>query len=95
MERYWTEEPKSLPSATDDGGLTPYFFDFREGNSFVSDNEGVEFASLKLARMEAAQAITGYAKDVATEDGRLEIVIEVRTGRGWQVTSRIVLETTG
>ena len=74
--------------------MTRYFFDFREGDTFYSDEEGVELPSLGRAKIEAARAITGHAKEVVTERGQLEIVIEVRTEAGHAFASKIVLETT-
>ena len=55
-----------------------YYFDHRDGNSFISDDEGLEFDGIKAVRDEATRALAGIAKDELPGSVRREIVIEVR-----------------
>jgi hypothetical protein len=55
-----------------------YYFDHRDGNSFISDDEGLEFDGIKAVRDEATRALAGIAKDELPGSVRREIAIEVR-----------------
>jgi hypothetical protein len=55
-----------------------YYFDHRDGDTFLSDEEGLEFDGIEAVRDEATRALAGIAKDVLPGSVRREIVIEVR-----------------
>ena len=55
-----------------------YYFDHRDGNTFISDDEGLEFDGVEAARNEATRALADAAKDALPGAVRREIVIEVR-----------------
>lgn len=74
--------------------MTRYFFDFREENDLILDEEGVELPSLERAKLEAGRAIAERARDMMTGNGTLVIAVEVRSDKGHQFTSSMVLETT-
>ena len=54
-----------------------FFFDHRDGDRHYLDDEGMEFASVELARIEATRALAEAAKDVLPGTERRELAIEV------------------
>ena len=63
-----------------------YYFDHRDGDTFLSDDEGLEFDGIEAVRDEATKALAGMAKDALPRSARREMAIEVR-----DETSRPVL----
>ena len=58
--------------------MSRFYFDVREGASFIPDEEGLEFDSLDAAEQEAATAAAEIGRDrLPTGDSR-EIPVEVR-----------------
>ena len=55
-----------------------YYFDSRDGDSFVLDEEGLEFPDVETARDQATAALADMAKDVLPGSLRRELAIEVR-----------------
>jgi hypothetical protein len=55
-----------------------YFFDSRDGETFIEDDVGLEFATLEEARDEATSALATMAKEALPGSERRELVIEVR-----------------
>jgi len=55
-----------------------YYFDHRDGNTFISDDEGLEFDGVEAVRNEATRALADAVKDALPGSVRREIVIEVR-----------------
>lgn len=55
-----------------------YYFDIRDGESFIPDDEGLEFPSLEEARKHAAIALADMARDIMPNGTKHEIAIEVR-----------------
>ena len=55
-----------------------YYFDSRDGDSFIEDDEGVEFPDLETARDQATAALADMARDVLPGSLRRELAIEVR-----------------
>lgn len=55
-----------------------YYFDQRDGDTLISDEEGLEFDGIKAVRDEATRALAGIAKDELPGSVRREIAIEVR-----------------
>jgi hypothetical protein len=54
-----------------------YYFDSRDGDSFLCDEDGLEFPSLEAARDQATAALADMAKDVLPGSLRRELIIEV------------------
>lgn len=47
-----------------------YFFDFRDGQEVIADEEGVELSGLQAVQREAARALAGLTRDtVASFEG--------------------------
>jgi hypothetical protein len=69
---------KSMPNQRC-AALTRYYFDIRDNTGLYPDEEGLEFATQQEAEVEAAQALAGLARDLATLDERQDIAVEVRT----------------
>ncbi len=57
-----------------------YFFDSRDGEDFIEDDVGLEFATLEEARDEATAALADMARDVLPGSLHRELAIEVRDG---------------
>ena len=55
-----------------------YYFDSRDGESFIHDEEGLEFLDLETARDQATAALADMAKHVLPGSMRRELAIEVR-----------------
>ena len=55
-----------------------YYFDHRDGDTFLSGDEGLELDGIETARDEATRALAGMAKDALPGSVRREITIEVR-----------------
>jgi hypothetical protein len=55
-----------------------YFFDSRDGNQFIRDDEGVELDGIEAARRQATLALRDVSKDAIPKDGRRELAVEVR-----------------
>ena len=55
-----------------------YYFDSRDGESFIEDDEGLEFPDLETARDQATAALADLARDVLPGSIRRELGIEVR-----------------
>jgi hypothetical protein len=72
--------------------MTRYFFDFRDGDSFLKDELGLEYPSLEAVKKEAAAGLADYAKDVVPGGDRREMSVEVRTEVGPVLTTKMVFE---
>jgi len=69
-----------------------YFFDFRDGDTFIEDKIGVECVDLAAAKVEASAGLAGYAKDVIAGSERREMAVEVRTNKGSMLTTKMVFD---
>jgi hypothetical protein len=70
-----------------------FYFDVREGQSFISDDEGLEFPSLEMAEQEAIEAAAGIGKDRLPRGDTREVTVEVCNERRQRVlTVKISLE---
>ena len=56
----------------------PFYFDVRDGDTLVPDDEGLELPSIKAARDEATRALAEMAKDALPQSFIRELAIEVR-----------------
>lgn len=61
--------------------MTRYYFDIRDNTGLYPDEEGLEFGTQQEAEVEAAEALAGLARDLATMDERQDVAVEVRTSR--------------
>ncbi len=57
-----------------------YYFDTRDDDYFLRDEEGVELADVAIARAEAARTLAEIARDVLPGSERREIAVDVRDG---------------
>jgi hypothetical protein len=66
----------------------PYFyFDVRENDSFVRDDDGTSLPDVATAQREAADAAVEIAQDSLPERGGGSVTLEVRDESGEQVLS--------
>jgi hypothetical protein len=68
-----------------------FYFDLREGTSFVADEDGIEFDSLDAAEDYAAQMAAGIGRDKLPSRKVREIVVEVRNEHKQRVITVAVL----
>ena len=59
-----------------------YYFDTRDNEKFVTDDEGVELASFRQVKAEASRAMADFAKDVLPGCLVRTLAIEVRDDLG-------------
>jgi hypothetical protein len=58
------ERPLALPPAQQESAnMAHYYFDLREGDELITDEEGLELRDLKVMQKEAARALAGFARD--------------------------------
>ena len=62
--------------------MARYYFDMREGDDLVANEEGMEIPDLKAAEVEAASSLLAMAKDCDPSVDCHRLAIEVRTDRG-------------
>ncbi len=55
-----------------------FYFDVREGATFVPDEEGLEFTTLDAAEREAASAAAEIGRDRLPKGDAREVTVEVR-----------------
>jgi hypothetical protein len=59
-----------------------YFFDTRDNDHFIEDDEGLEFPDLEAVKIEAARALADIARDVLPGSLKRELAVEVRDELG-------------
>ena len=62
-----------------------YYFDTRDGDHFVRDDEGVELDGIEGARDQATLALRDLAKDAIPKETRRQFAMKVRDEAGRQV----------
>jgi hypothetical protein len=65
--------------------MARYFFDMRDGDELIADEEGVEFLTIDAVQHEAAHALSDMARDEVRLTGNgpaRHMAIEVRDGDG-------------
>jgi hypothetical protein len=73
--------------------MSRYYFDVREGATFVPDEVGLEFDSLDAAEHEAACTAAEIGRDRLPKGDIREITVEVRNEYGQRVlTATVSLE---
>ena len=58
-----------------------YFFDTRDGATFIEDDEGQEMLDLESVRVEATRSLAELARDVLPGSLRRVLTVEVRQGK--------------
>jgi hypothetical protein len=71
-----------------------YYFDIREGESIVVDEEGFELSDLRAAEVEAALSLASMAKDMGPGTEHHRMAIEVRTDDGPIFQAAFIFELT-
>ena len=59
-----------------------YFFDTRDNERYIEDDQGVEVRDLEAVKVLAAESLTELARDVIPGSVRQELAVEVRDGGG-------------
>ncbi|WFU77018.1 hypothetical protein [Bradyrhizobium sp. CB2312] len=62
--------------------MVRYSFDIRDDTGLYPDEEGLEFKTQQEAEIEAAHTLAGLARDLAVQDERPDVAIEVRNNVG-------------
>ncbi len=55
-----------------------FYFDVRDGEKFMIDEQGLDFSGIDGARDEATRALAEMARDVLPDTSRRRLAIEVR-----------------
>ena len=71
-----------------------YYFDLRDGEAFVVDEEGMELRDVEAAQAEAARSLSGIAWDAMRSAGAQahQMAIEVRDVYGPVIEVKFVFE---
>jgi hypothetical protein len=73
--------------------MSRFYFDVREGPSFIPDEVGLEFDSLDAAERMAAEAAADIGRDRLPKGDAREVTVEVRNEHGQRVlTATVSLE---
>jgi hypothetical protein len=72
--------------------MARYYFDTRDNERFVSDDEGVDIASFEQVKVEASRAMADFAKDVLPGCVVRTLAIEVRDRLGPVLRVRLRFE---
>jgi hypothetical protein len=62
--------------------MARYYFDTRDNEKFVTDDEGIDLASFEQVKVEASRAMADFAKDVLPGCVVRTLAIEVRNRLG-------------
>lgn len=55
-----------------------FYFDVREGPTFIEDDDGIEFPNLDKAEQEAIHAVVSIGKDRLQRGDTRDVTVEVR-----------------
>ena len=75
--------------------MTLYYFDVRDNDGLIRDEEGMELLTLAGVENEAARSLADMARDAVLETkdpASYKIAIEVRDDRGLVVRVRLAFE---
>ncbi|MEY9223113.1 DUF6894 family protein [Bradyrhizobium ottawaense] len=87
------------PNTAKDATMPRYYFDLRDDNGIALDEEGLELASPRAVRAEAAKSLADMARDAVLSapptGGRQTMAIDVRDASGpvMQLTFWFEIET--
>ena len=88
MARLAASKPRNLFAAkARETPMPRFYFDSREGTTFVPDDEGLEFPDLDAVEREAAEAAAAIGRDRLPRGDAREIVIEVRNEQRQRVVT--------
>ena len=59
-----------------------YFFDTRDNEQFIEDDEGVDYPDLEAVKVAAAKALAELARDVIPASLKRKLSVEVRDKLG-------------
>jgi hypothetical protein len=75
--------------------MARYYFNLREDNEVIPDDEGVELPTIARAREEAIRGLADSARDAIGDAGRRELVVEVLNDERQPLfTAKLVFELT-
>jgi hypothetical protein len=69
-----------------------YFFDTRDGPTFIEDDVGMDLPNLEAATVEAARSLTELGRDVIPGSVRRLLIVEVREGLRPVLETRLTFE---
>jgi uncharacterized membrane protein len=69
-----------------------YFFDTRDNEIFIKDDEGLDYPDLDAVKVDTAKALAELAKDVVPGSLRRELAVEVRDESGPVLIARMIFE---
>jgi hypothetical protein len=69
-----------------------YFFDTRDDDTFLQDDEGVDLPDVEAALRAASASLGELARDVLPGSARRELSVEVRDERGTVLHARLSFE---
>lgn len=69
-----------------------YFFDSRDNETFIEDDEGLEYGELEVVKVSAAKALAELARDVIPSCHKRELAIEVRDVHGPVLIAKMTFE---
>ena len=69
-----------------------YFFDTRDGDDFIRDDDGIELLHLEQVKIVAAKSLAELARDVLPGSVRRKLVIEARDERGPVMIASLTFE---
>lgn len=58
--------------------MARFYFDVRDGSTFIPDDEGIEFPGIAEARTDASRCVSEMIKDAMPDGTHRDIAIEVR-----------------
>jgi hypothetical protein len=67
--------------------MAKFFFDIREGQRFIVDEEGLEFPDVAAAEYEAATAAAEIGRDLLPKGDLRSVMVEVRNQHGQRVAT--------
>jgi len=67
-----------------------FYFDVREGCRFVTDDDGLDFASIDAAEHEAAETAASIGRDLLPNGKARSVTVEVRNDHGQRVATATV-----
>jgi hypothetical protein len=69
-----------------------YFFDTRDNDNFIEDDEGLEYPDLEAVKVAAAKALAELAKDVIPGSVKRKLTVEVRDEQGPVLKATMIFE---
>ena len=69
-----------------------YFFDTRDGETFIEDDEGLDLPGLEAAKREATLSLAELAREVIAGSERRILIVEVREGPKPVLEARLTFE---